>query len=52
VSIVVEKLLEVLKTPSASVQRAVSDCLPPLMQSQQVGEKEVIVFPDFWKCLI
>lgn len=34
VSVIVEKLLEVLKTPSESVQRAVSDCLPPLMQSQ------------------
>ncbi|MQL85371.1 hypothetical protein Taro_017911, partial [Colocasia esculenta] len=33
---VVEKLLDVLNTPSEAVQRAVSDCLSPLMASQQV----------------
>lgn len=33
---VVEKLLDVLKTPSEAVQRAVSSCLAPLMQSKQV----------------
>ncbi|XP_057801902.1 protein ILITYHIA-like [Salvia miltiorrhiza] len=32
---VVEKLLDVLNTPSESVQRAVSSCLAPLMQSKQ-----------------
>ncbi|KAG6388178.1 hypothetical protein SASPL_153377 [Salvia splendens] len=32
---VVEKLLDVLDTPSESVQRAVSSCLAPLMQSKQ-----------------
>ncbi|KAH6803964.1 ILITYHIA protein [Perilla frutescens var. frutescens] len=32
---VVEKLLDVLNTPSESVQRAVSNCLSPLMQSKQ-----------------
>lgn len=42
VSVIVEKLLEVLKTPSESVQRAVSDCLPPLMQSQQ-GNAQVLL---------
>lgn len=31
---VVEKLLDVLNTPSESVQRAVSDCLSPLMSSK------------------
>ena len=33
---VVEKLLDVLNTPSEAVQRAVSMCLSPLMQSKQV----------------
>lgn len=33
---VVEKLLDVLNTPSEAVQRAVSDCLSPLMASKQV----------------
>ncbi|XP_019193926.1 PREDICTED: eIF-2-alpha kinase activator GCN1 isoform X22 [Ipomoea nil] len=32
---VVEKLLDVLNTPSEAVQRAVSSCLSPLMQSKQ-----------------
>ncbi|XP_050917035.1 protein ILITYHIA [Lathyrus oleraceus] len=32
---VVDKLLDVLNTPSESVQRAVSACLSPLMQSKQ-----------------
>ncbi|KAM0941961.1 putative armadillo-like helical, translational activator Gcn1, TOG domain-containing protein [Dioscorea sansibarensis] len=32
---VVEKLLEVLNTPSEAVQRAVSDCLSPLMISKK-----------------
>lgn len=36
---VVEKLLDVLNTPSESVQRAVSTCLSPLMQSKQVRLK-------------
>lgn len=33
---VVEKLLDVVNTPSEAVQRAVSACLSPLMQSKQV----------------
>ncbi|CAM8897213.1 unnamed protein product [Rhodiola kirilowii] len=32
---VVEKLLDVLNTPSEAVQRAVSDCLSPLVQSKK-----------------
>ncbi|CAD5191281.1 unnamed protein product [Musa acuminata subsp. malaccensis] len=32
---VIEKLLDVLNTPSEAVQRAVSDCLSPLMASKQ-----------------
>lgn len=36
---VVEKLLDVLNTPSEAVQRAVSACLSPLMQSKQVCQK-------------
>ncbi|KAJ4968726.1 hypothetical protein NE237_015427 [Protea cynaroides] len=35
---VVEKLLEVLNTPSEAVQRAVSSCLSPLMHSKQDQE--------------
>lgn len=33
---VVEKLLDVLNNPSEAVQRAVSFCLSPLMQSKKV----------------
>nr|KAJ0197003.1 hypothetical protein LSAT_V11C700360160 [Lactuca sativa] len=33
---VVEKLLEVINTPSEAVQRAVSSCLSPLMKSKQL----------------
>ncbi|MCO5572014.1 hypothetical protein L7F22_025765 [Adiantum nelumboides] len=43
VSVIIEKLLEVLKTPSESVQRAVSDCLPPLMQSQQENAQVLLL---------
>lgn len=35
VQAVVDKLLDVLNTPSEAVQRAVSSCLSPLMQSMQ-----------------
>lgn len=39
---VVEKLLDVLNTPSEAVQRAVSMCLSPLMQSKQVCERVIV----------
>ncbi|XP_051119851.1 protein ILITYHIA [Andrographis paniculata] len=39
---VVEKLLEVLNTPSETVQQAVSSCLSPLMQSKQ-EEAEALI---------
>jgi HEAT repeat protein len=42
VSVILERLLEVLNTPSEAVQRAVSDCLPPLMKFQQ-EDAEVLV---------
>jgi rhamnogalacturonyl hydrolase YesR len=42
VSVILERLLEVLNTPSEAVQRAVSDCLPPLMKFQQENA-EVLV---------
>ena len=40
---VVDKLLDVLNTPSEAVQRAVSACLSPLMQSKQVCKSILIV---------
>lgn len=36
---VVDKLLDVINTPSESVQRAVSTCLAPLMQSKHVSSQ-------------
>ncbi|XP_008796399.2 protein ILITYHIA [Phoenix dactylifera] len=39
---VVEKLLDVLNTPSEAVQRAVSDCLSPLMVSNQEDGEALI----------
>lgn len=39
---VVEKLLDVLNTPSEAVQRAVSSCLSPLMQSKQDDAQVVL----------
>lgn len=39
---VVEKLLDVLNTPSEAVQRAVSNCLSPLMQSKQEDAQELV----------
>lgn len=39
---VVEKLLDVINTPSEAVQRAVSACLSPLMQSKQ-GDAPALV---------
>lgn len=37
ITVILEKLLEVLNTPSESVQRAVSNCFPPLMKSREVN---------------
>lgn len=42
ISVILEKLLEVLNTPSESVQRAVSNCFPPLMKSQEVNSEALI----------
>eukprot|EP00899_Mesostigma_viride_P018162 jgi/Mesvir1/26347/Mv22521-RA.1 len=42
VLVIVERLLEVLNTPSEAVQRAVSDCLVPLMSSFK-AEPDTIV---------
>ena len=42
---IVGTLLEVLTTPSESVQRGVSDCLPPLMQASRSGGRLV------WRCV-
>lgn len=39
---VVEKLLDVINTPSEAVQRAVSACLSPLMQSKQGDAPELV----------
>ncbi|KAF9610038.1 hypothetical protein IFM89_019766, partial [Coptis chinensis] len=39
---VVEKLLDVLSTPSEAVQRAVSTCLSPLMQSKKDDAQELV----------
>lgn len=41
---VVEKLLDVLNTPSEAVQRAVSDCLSPLMVAEQVWCSHQVLF--------
>ncbi|XP_062084326.1 protein ILITYHIA [Humulus lupulus] len=49
---VVEKLLEVLNTPSEAVQRAVSVCLSPLMQSKQDDAQALItrLLDQLMKC--
>ncbi|XP_078182456.1 putative protein kinase regulator ILITHYIA isoform X2 [Carex rostrata] len=39
---VVEKLLDVLNTPSEAVQRAVSDCLSPLVVSKEKEGQELV----------
>ncbi|KAJ8616836.1 hypothetical protein MRB53_036208 [Persea americana] len=39
---VIEKLLDVLNTPSEAVQRAVSNCLSPLMRSKQEDAQELV----------
>ncbi|KAM6596352.1 hypothetical protein CsatA_006876 [Cannabis sativa] len=49
---VVEKLLEVLNTPSEAVQRAVSACLAPLMQSKQDDAQALVtrLLDQLMKC--
>ena len=39
---IVGRLVELLRTPSESVQRAVSNCLPPLMLSQEGAAHELV----------
>ena len=40
---ILDRLVEVLSTPSEAVQRSVSDCLPPLMASLSEDERRALV---------
>ena len=40
---ILDRLVEVLSTPSEAVQRSVSDCLPPLMASLSEEERRALV---------
>lgn len=46
-----DKLLDVLNTPSEAVQRAVSDCLSPLMPAKQVRDA-IDQDHDKFNCLV
>ncbi|KAL6576158.1 eIF-2-alpha kinase activator GCN1 [Orobanche hederae] len=47
---VVEKLLDVLNTPSEDVQRAVSSCLSPLMKSKQTQQRVCLGIRSLKNC--
>lgn len=49
---VVEKLLDVINTPSEAVQRAVSACLSPLMQSKQVCVGALKILLGYRRCAV
>jgi hypothetical protein len=43
VRVIVQRLVEILATPSETVQRSVSDCLPPLMSALNEDERRALI---------
>jgi hypothetical protein len=43
VRVIVQRLVEILATPSETVQRSVSDCLPPLMTALTEDERRALI---------